>query len=1578
MAIDLTGIFNENEYYTHHYLSAILEVDIKGVLSQWKKKSDEDKAYKTPYDELSRFGTEYFKIRNKLERERKPEPRHATQIDILQRILLILGYEYKPSVRALDDGRYVPILGDISRSDGHPFLWIIEAIDSSGEGEDPLGLHLFPCQYPEDIETDEEFLSLTFDELITKYIFSQDEPPRWVILASDSQVILLDRTKWSQKRILRFDLPEILGRRDLSTLKAASVLLHRDNVCPKEGLSLLDTLDENSHRHAFAVSEDLKYALRESIELLGNEAVWFMREKLHDKVYDRDLAGQLSLECLRYMYRLLFLFYVEARPELNYAPVKSEVYRRGYSLESLRDLELVKLTTEESKEGFFIDESMKILFDMIYNGFRVKGDVSNATQDKMHFEEDATVVDHHTFRLSPLHSHLFDPERTPILNKVRFRNHVLQRVIDLMSLSRPKGRKGRRGRISYAQLGINQLGAVYEALLSYSGFFAETDLYEVKKAGDTYDELKTAYFVPKEELVNYNEDEKVFNSDGTFKMYPKGTFIYRLAGRNREKSASYYTPESLTSCLVKYALKELLQDKTADDILALTICEPAMGSAAFLNEAVTQLAEAYLEKKQQETGRIIAHDCYEQEKQKVKMKIADNNVFGVDLNPVAVELAEISLWLNTIYEDAYVPWFGMQLVCGNSLIGARRQVYDASLLRKKKPDDTIWLDEIPERVKPRDSRQKNGVYHFLLPDRGMSNYKDAAVKSLVPDEIKQINTWRSSFTRQLSHDAINHLLRLSASIDKLWSKHTEQLKSIRRITSDPLQVFGQPEIDNPAQPTTTETKDRIYEQELHSKNVRNSSAYRRLKLVMDYWCSLWFWPIEEAALLPSYEEFLLEVSLILEGNVFETTAFDPEQLNLFAPSMPKQEALQFVDEFGYVDVDRLCREMPRLKLVSDVAGKYHFLHWELEFADIFYDKAGFDLVLGNPPWIKIQWNEGGFLSDYDPSFIIRNFSATQLDSMREKTIEKRGILKEYLDEYVAFDGTQNFLNAFQNYSVLKRSKTNLYKCFLPQAWYIGAERGVSGYLHPEGVYDDPNGGALREKIYQRLQYHFQFQNELNLFGDVHHETKFSVNIYKNQEMNSVNFYNIANLFSVNTVDSSFQHPGIGLVGGIKDEHNNWNVIGHCDRIISVDEETLGLFARLYDEQETATLHGRLPAVHSKSILSSMRSFANYPEKLLHHWDRCFSTVMWDETKSQREGILQKKIDFPSGLKSLVITGPHFYVGNPIYKSPREKSNKNSDYDPVDLSNIDDNYLPRSIFKPHDDWEKYYSKIQKIPWAQNSRTIDHYRLISRMFIGPTAERSLISALIPKEAAHTYGGFSICFKDIQMLIICAATFSSLPFDFFVKSTGKSHFLNDTATLLPAIKSTEPTVDALSARTLMLNCLTTHYTELWADCWDEAFKQECWTKNDSRLNNSRFCILTSKWQWHYALRSDFERRQALVEIDVLVSMSLGQTLDELCTIYRIQFPVLRQNENDTWYDRNGRIVFTCSKGLPGVGFSRPEWNAIRDMKSGTVSRTITDDTLPGGPRERTITYEAPFDRCNREEDYETAWLEFEKRMK
>ncbi|MCP4690857.1 MAG: class I SAM-dependent DNA methyltransferase, partial [Desulfobacterales bacterium] len=325
---------------------------------------------------------------------------------------------------------------------------------------------------------------------------------------------------------------------------------------------------------------------------------------------------------------------------------------------------------------------------------------------------------------------------------------------------------------------------VYEALLSYNGFFAQTDLYEVKKARDKYNELETAYFVKPEDLEKYAEDEKVYDPDGSLKKFEKGAFIYRLAGRDREKSASYYTPEALTRCLVKYALEELLKGKTADEILTLTVCEPAMGSAAFLNEAVNQLAENYLTRKQKETGRAISHDVYAREKQKVKMYIADNNVFGVDLNPVAVELAEVSLWLNTIHEGGFVPWFGTQLVRGNSLIGARRQVYQTRHLKKPKTKKTpLWLDRAPARAPLGKKRGANAIHHFLLPDRGMADYKDKVVKKIAAGEFKKIASWRRSFIKPFGDDQIEQLKTLSRAVDNLWETHTANLRHIKTRTT---------------------------------------------------------------------------------------------------------------------------------------------------------------------------------------------------------------------------------------------------------------------------------------------------------------------------------------------------------------------------------------------------------------------------------------------------------------------------------------------------------------------------------------------------------------------------------------------------------------------------------------------------------------------------------------------------------------------------------------------------------------------------------------------------------------------------
>ena len=677
-----------------------------------------------------------------------------------------------------------------------------------------------------------------------------------------------------------------------------------------------------------------------------------------------------------------------------------------------------------------------------------------------------------------------------------------------MRISRPSNSKERKGRISYSALGINQMGAVYEALLSYRGFIAEEDLYEVKRAGDKFNELDVGYFVKENELVNYDEKTERVRYEsgekkGQLRMYKKGTFIYRLAGREREKSASYYTPEVLTKCLVKYALKELLKDKTADEILHLTVCEPAMGSAAFLNEAINQLAEAYLTKKQEELGDTISYDKRFEELQKVKMYIADRNVYGCDLNPVAVELAEVSLWLNTIYKGAYVPWFGTQLVNGNSLIGARRQVYSQSQLEAGK-----WYEKAPRRIMPGEERTRKGqhentkeIYHFLLGDPGMVNYTDKAIKNLEPENIKKLKAWNKDFTSKFDEDELKTVLRLSESIDRLWKLTADERKRIEEATAEPLSVYGHEETGEGSHKSIRE-KDEIYKKLFKSEKAQNAGPYARLKAAMDYWCALWFWPIDKADLLPSRQEFFFDMSLILEGNIRAVNVnssgqmvfkFEEDGSGLKYVTEGNQLALDFkalYSDLGEVCLDNLRERSERLAIANKIAEEQRFQHWELEFADVFDENGGFDLVIGNPPWIKYKWNEMSVLSDCQPLFAIKDFSAPKIKALKMEVLENQNSLLQYIDEYTSVQGTLSFLNSSQNYSMLSGVQTNLYKCFLPKAWEIGNSTGVSAFVHPDGVFDDSNGGMLRKEIYKRFVYHFHFINEKLLFAEVGHPEVF--------------------------------------------------------------------------------------------------------------------------------------------------------------------------------------------------------------------------------------------------------------------------------------------------------------------------------------------------------------------------------------------------------------------------------------------------------------------------------------------------------
>ncbi|MEV4380807.1 class I SAM-dependent DNA methyltransferase [Streptosporangium sp. NPDC049644] len=1755
------SIVNRGDYFSAHYLAEVLPKDLKksgGLLARWSEDEKADRI--TPRRGLRELRKQYFADRpffadvdarlregELIGPDDRAEWRKALA-ELHGDVLRALGFAAQPRELTVERaGREYAV--PVAYADQHLVAvecgWAAD-VDAALDG-DRAGLLAAPIR----LDGGEQLASGT---KLASWLFAADVPPRYVLILAGGVAVLADRATWGEGRYLAVSLDVALGRNNPAELEVIAALFGADSLLPPEegGSEPLAELLTNSRNHAVGVSADLRKGLKDSVELIANEVLNRIRQaemRLEDgtvrAVRPEDimepgaLAKELGKEALRYLYRILFLLYAEARPELGILPTDDEDYGRGYSLSRLGDLVVRDLTGEEARNSFHLYESLDLLFRLV-NGDNPKPGGSDGSPGSA----GPAASTRESLRFEPLRADLFNPEKTRLIGRAaltvpgydeddptapkidtRLRNATLHRVLQALMLTKGR-RKERGGFISYAQLGINQLGAVYEGLMSYTGFISTEELYEVAKNGDSHGGTWT---IPASKVPDYPEDVFVrrVDEDGhkteEYVRYVKGSFVYRLAGRDRETSASYYTPESLTQVTVELALKHRLdQDGTvtpAREILQWKICEPALGSGAFLNEAINQVSAEYLRRRQQELGVSVDPERYEEELQRVKAYVALHNSYGVDLNETAIELAEVSVWLNVMHPGLQAPWFGLHLRHGNSLIGAGRRVYDAARLTKGS-----WLKEAPEDLPFSAGKLPPGkVHHFLLPAEGWGAVAGAKeARELAPVEAKKLADWRKKMRAKVSDKKkqgqkltqLQRLQALSGRAEYLWDLVVQRLTISEREISRKIDVWGADWIDQPANAVTRE--------KVLGDLIAPGTPYWRLKKVMDAWCALWFWPLDRTGLLDGSDDVYTRLAppiLSAEPVRPTATAGSPETAHEASPSaetlpaaglfpaaeetigfrVRKQEALfgmgdeqldldsmahelkearaarpkpapkrpslaplrqvipladlddwlDFAEAMlGRVDIDhgdteqrkglttvfttldevehheddivfwmrmespaKTAERFPWVQVVDDIAEQQGFFHWELQFAQVF-DRGGFDLQVGNPPWVRPDWNETAVLAERDPWFKLIDEPSIEIwEHRKTNLLANWDARKFFLYEYVNNMAIANVLASPAFYPLLAGTRPDLYRAFMCQVWaHLGAS-GTSGLLHPDTHLEGVGVGSIRSAAYKHLRIHGSFINGGNwaFASPISRTLEFGVHIYGRPR--EISFLNASYLYGANVLPESLAHNGCGDFPGIK-YRGTWDRRPHKGRVIHVTVDTLKRWQELLGR--TSDPVGETQLVHSVSIAEqeAMAALTRIGNRLGGSY---FQTSSGYNEKTDRvNGYIVERLSAPGEWKEIVLQGPHFGVGTPLAKQPPKMGNADK---AVNLNQLPVDAVPTTKYRRSCDWGRYLQKqshwldferlkrLQKFSREEllkkfrdeidligvlSDKSVDthdvinlgsedyrrllerlatrpyteFYRLAWRVMIADNGERSLFAAVMPPGPAHVDAVNTMAFPSFRDTVLVAGFWAALPLDYMLRITGRSHLRVAEVHVMPAVDVLHPLAEALLLRTLRLNCLVEVYAPLWEKLYDPTWvSNEKWAVGWPGL--APLENVASKWARETPLRSEAERRAALVEIDALVAVWLGIGVEELIAAYRSRYGVLSNYENEMWFDSNGRKI-AGNFNTFGHGQTKEQFKQLMAHLDPEVNGPVPDG------------YTAPFYKADREAEYRQAHAVFSERLR
>ena len=484
------------------------------------------------------------------------------------------------------------------------------------------------------------------------------------------------------KGYVEFDIENIFRDRSFSDFRLLYRIAHSSRFTVFEkGRCILENFYDESRVAGVRIGQDLRKNVKKAIESLGNGFLTpaLSKEMMSNEVLIRSYYSEL----LRIVYRLIFLLFAEQRGML---PTRDSIYADEYSINKLTEI-----AESASGEDQHLDlwEGLKVTFKVLKNG----------SQDLKVFAYNGT---------------LFDQTQIPMLSQLSCANSdLLFAVSQLTSIEQEHV----RSRINYLDLGVEEIGSIYESLLEY-----------VPRVANIEEEI---------------EGETV----------PSGSFYLDPRGATRKSTGSYYTSARLIDELINSALKPVLGKKlsgTLDKekaILSLKVCDPACGSGAFLIAANNYLAK--------ELARIRTSQLepMDQEVRRARRDVLQHCIYGVDVNPMAIELAKVSLWINGSVDDMPLNFLDHHLKCGNSLLGASRQLIEIGVPDEAFTPFTNESKEIARKIVKanRSSRGTLTLEELTETTRGPTATEFAALSEQIESEVGGVEEKKRKYQALVTH-----------------------------------------------------------------------------------------------------------------------------------------------------------------------------------------------------------------------------------------------------------------------------------------------------------------------------------------------------------------------------------------------------------------------------------------------------------------------------------------------------------------------------------------------------------------------------------------------------------------------------------------------------------------------------------------------------------------------------------------------------------------------------------------------------------------------------------------------------------